>query len=150
MKEKILPWLRYYWHLCLFFLKLRKRLDSRQLKWIESLEKNPEKQLKGSLGMIINNEGNYEACCLAEAFILKCEEEESNPFSEYGDITDYGNSAFLSEFTAEYYQLYSCTGDLVYKRDPRRLEVGIALAKINDVEGVTWLDIAHIMRKSGI
>lgn len=107
---------------------------SLQSKWIRSLERHPERQMKGQLGQK-EEDGSYKACCLGEAGLIAgiCEWK-----GDTLQIISNHSTACLSES-------YSAIGlkDAWGEAGVRRLP---NLACMND-NGISWPEIAAHLRK---
>ena len=106
----------------------------KQLEWLDSLDKHPERQLKGELGIKMPD-GSYKACCLGE----------------YGLITDI----CVFNFIGSLYSNYSATGLVPYGEvglhgcsgSPRTGKL-LSLAELND-QCLIWPEIATYLRHFG-
>lgn len=124
--------------------KTKFKLGPLQEYWLSQLEKHPERQLKGALG-IRNSPKKYSLCCLGQ--LLVCDFQRSKkklPFNKHDRLEYLGSIAILENF--ERYGLRSETGGLKtpFIKDGRR---GYALTDMNDW-GVTWPEIAAYIRKN--
>jgi hypothetical protein len=108
-----------------------------QTKWIESLEKHPERQGYRELGR--RNEGSeyYQACCLGEGGLIAgvCEWRDNRLYSISGHT-----SGTLSGDAYKALGLYSATGMCFDGQ-------GRSLADLND-DLVPWPEIAAILRRN--
>lgn len=104
------------------------KLGPIQEKWLQSLEQNPERQHKGSLG--VKTEDGYKTCCLGELGIIagKCRWIDNK-------LADGTNLFTLT--SAEEIGLYDEVGVTKDGQD--------SLASMND-KSYTWPDIAQIVR----
>lgn len=105
----------------------------KQLEWLDSLDKHPERQLKGRLG--IRDKKSHKACCLGE----------------YGLITDICEFSFSGSL----YSGDSLTGLVSYKKVGLHSSSGStrtpklpSLAELND-QRLIWPEIATYLRHFG-
>lgn len=111
-----------------------------QLKWLESLETHPERQLTGQLAKFVSlGIEEYRACCLGEYCIIA----GVGDFSEDGDY-EVGKSYALVDESWKDLGLYSSDGAF---ENEYRLDGYRSLASMND-NGMTWLQIAKFVREN--
>lgn len=109
-----------------------------QEKWLQSLEKHPDRQLKGELGKKITLH-EYKACCLGELGLI-------------GGVCKWVNSTLIvdspkSESTSYLYEVHEKVGlrdanGTGWSKDGEAIE---SLSHMND-GGKTWPEIAAIVR----
>lgn len=125
-------------------LLLNEKLDPKfkigpiQELWLQSLENNPERQGHGFLGKM-NEDGNYNACCLGEYGLIAGVCIWSDNFL----VETEGKSGAFLRNSYEELGLYSSIGssniNCIYTSDGR------SLAHLNDFM-VSWPKIAKIIR----
>lgn len=108
-----------------------------QKKWLQNLEKHPERQATGMLGARIA--GSYQACCLGELGLIA----GLLIFDEEGSLRENslaGNGTVLTRYYS-HLGLRSAGGECLDDRFQ-------SLASMND-SGKTWPEIAKHVRKYG-
>lgn len=121
----------------------RQILGPLQTKWVERLEKYPERQLKGRLGIKFND-GSYRVCCLGEAHLMICEHLNIEPNWKDNLLeTQTGNLAGLENdsITVQTLGLINGLGRLKYNTPDYKP----SLAVMNDTD-MTWSEIAAYIR----
>ena len=135
----------------------KQELGPRQLKWVESLEAHPERQISGLLATkceltIGKQKVPYLACCLGEAILVKNRLQKKRfNFDHQNNLvhTEAIDGEFLDTHTVNYYKFYDTQG--IGKIDTSEIymnELGgyESLYKAND-NSVSWTDIAKFIRK---
>lgn len=107
-----------------------------QTKWLKSLEQNPERQLKGYLGIKFDYD-DYKCCCLGELGLIA-------GICEWRNNDLYVNSS-RSNSSSYLYAVHEKVGLFSPQGDSKDRELK-GLARMND-DGVTWPDIAAHVRK---
>lgn len=110
------------------------KLGPIQTKWVESLEKYPQRQMKFRLGYS-SSDGSYKACCLGEGGLV-------------AGVCNWSNGRLLTKNTASFTGL-----DGVYEHLGLRDSGGTiqgtsnSLANMNDSDK-TWPEIAAFIREN--
>ena len=109
------------------------KLGPIQKKWLASLEKHPERQMKGCLGTR-NENGTYKACCLGEGGLIAgvCIFNKKNEL-----VTRSGDYSVLSRSDFKALGLRNPTGN--------NKDNSLCLAELND-DDLDWQMIAAIIR----
>lgn len=121
-----------------------------QEKWLKSLEDNPERQMKDSLGEK-DADGSYHACCLGE-YLICAGKAQWKDFGKGQILTDgkekdYRGEGFETHADSE---LLNSWEELGLHSSGGSRETGFrgqSLAQMNDT-GYTWPEIAAEIRKT--
>lgn len=112
------------------------KFGEKQEQWLQSLENNPERQLKRQLGIKHNMySDDYQACCLGELCIITGKAE----FNKIGIL----ESGYSTDFVEEFKELGLNSAD-----GGSSIPSLYSLAYLNDNE-MTWPEIAAHVRKYG-
>ena len=121
-----------------------------QKKWIETLKKYPERQLKGQLGIMKEN-GEIKLCCLGQLGLIskhmkwsKDKEFKYLKCTDPNDANKFSNGFF--RFTFNEVGLLDSAGifkKAVYINENKY----ISLSNMND-GGVSWLEIAKYVESN--
>ena len=118
------------------------KLGPLQEKWVETLEKYPERQTSEKLGILLSD-GTYKCCCLGQALLCLLESRNKEPTYILGNLSDgaEGPDSVLTKDTFEALGLLSSIGRI----KDITLNDNSSLAEAND-NGVTWPEIAAFIR----
>jgi hypothetical protein len=117
------------------------KLGPLQEKWVETLEKYPEKQGRHLLGKI-QEDGTIKLCCLGQGLLCLLESKGQSPLFKDNVLYNIQGSCYSLDYaTTNSLGLYDYKGCIM----SLTLDRYTSLASAND-GGVTWPEIAAFIR----
>ena len=123
-----------------------------QTKWIETLEKHPERQMTGFLGRK-DSQNNFKCCCLGQGGLIAgvCEWVEHKGeiilmVSSLAEMFKEGGGDYaqvVEELSGNYYKALGLRGPSGNVTNYKKK----SLAFLND-SGTSWVDIAKLLREN--